>query len=127
MKNIIKDSSRLFLGGNVLETYQNFFGANKVFGVVKPVSEAEVIACIKYANKHDIPIIACGANTGATGNQVPIIGGELIIYLSLMNKVIEIDLKTMTLTVEVGFTLETVQRIADEHGFMYAPDPANKL
>ena len=114
MKNIIKDSSRLFLGGNVLETYQNFFGTNKVYGVVKPVSEAEVIACIKYANEYQMPIITRGANTGAAGNQVPIIGGELIIDLNLMNKVIVIDLKTMTLTVEVGITLKTVQRIADD-------------
>src|SRR5690554_1834582 len=105
MKNIIKDSSRLFLGGNVPEVYQNPFGPNKVFGVVKPMSEAEVIACVKYANKHDIPIIARGANTGAAGNQIPIIGGELIIDISLMNKVIEIDLETMTLTVEAGITL----------------------
>ncbi|HHX76207.1 MAG TPA: FAD-binding oxidoreductase [Acholeplasmataceae bacterium] len=38
----------------------------------------------------------------------------MIIDLNLMNKVIEIDLKTMTLTVEVGITLKTVQRIADD-------------
>jgi len=126
MENIIKDSSRLFLGDQVPDSYQNPFVSNKVFGVVKPVSEDEVVACVKYANEHNIPMIARGANTGAAGNQIPIIGGELIIDLSLMNKVIEIDLETMTLTVEAGITLETVQRIANEHGFMYAPDPASK-
>ncbi|HHX76208.1 MAG TPA: FAD-binding oxidoreductase [Acholeplasmataceae bacterium] len=33
------------------------------------MSEAEVIACIKYANECQMPIITRGANTGAAGNQ----------------------------------------------------------
>ncbi len=43
MKNIIKDSSRLFLGGNVPEVYQNPFGPNKVFGVVKPAAKMKLL------------------------------------------------------------------------------------
>ncbi|MFA7417759.1 MAG: FAD-binding oxidoreductase [Acholeplasma sp.] len=126
MQNIIKDSNRLFIGSDVPDTYQNPLGENKVYGVVKPVNESEVIASVKFANEHNIPMIARGANTGAAGSQVPINGGELIIDLSLMNKVIDIDIETMTLTVEPGILLETVQKLADEHGLMYAPDPASK-
>lgn len=127
MKNIIQDSSRVFIGTDVPDVYQNPFGANKVYGVVKPINEDEVIKAVQFANAQNMPIIARGANTGAAGSQIPVVGGELIIDVSLMNKVVEVDLETMTLTVEPGITLENVQKIADEHGLMYAPDPASKM
>lgn len=127
MKNIIKDSTRVFIGADVPDSYQNPFGPNKVYGVVKPVNETEVIEIVKFADKENMPMIARGANTGAAGSQVPVIGGELIVDLSLMNQVVEMDIETMTLTVEPGITLEQVQKVADEYGLMYAPDPASKM
>src|SRR5690554_6221854 len=104
MKSIIKDANRVFVGNDVPEIYQNPASSNKVYGVVKPINEDEVIGVVKYAHSANIPMIARGANTGAAGAQVPIIGGELIIDLSLMTKVLEIDLETMTLAVEPGIT-----------------------
>lgn len=126
MTDIIKDSNRLFIGNDVPTDYQNPNSNLKVHSVVKPLTEEEVIEVVKYANEHNLVIITRGGNTGVAGSQTPFLGNEIIIDLSLMNKVIELDKETMTLTVEPGITIETVQKYALDHGLMYAPDPASK-
>ncbi|MFA5543646.1 MAG: FAD-dependent oxidoreductase, partial [Bacilli bacterium] len=119
MKNIIHDLNRVFIGSEVPSDYQNPLSKDKVYSVVKPINENEIIEVIKYANKHNLVVVTRGGNTGVAGSQTPFIGKEIIIDLSLMNQVIELDRDTMTLTVEPGIHLETVQKYASMHGLMY--------
>lgn len=126
MTDIIKDLKRLFIGNDVPSDYQNPNTNFKVHSVVKPITEEEVIQVVNYANEHNLVIITRGGNTGVAGSQTPFLGNEIIMDLSLMNKVIELDKETMTLTVEPGITIETVQKYALDNGLMYAPDPASK-
>lgn len=126
MKKIIRDLNRVFIGSEVPSDYQNPLSKDKVHSVVKPINENEIIDVIKYANEHNLVVVTRGSNTGVAGSQTPFIGNEIIIDFSLMNQVIELDRETMTLTVEPGIHLETVQKYASEHGLLYAPDPASK-
>ena len=56
---------------------------------VQPVTVNEVLAVLRFAGKHDIPITVRGAGTGNYGQCVPLQGG-IILDLSLMDKLEEI-------------------------------------
>jgi len=52
---------------------------------VQPVSVDEVLAILRYAGKHEIPVTVRGAGTGNYGQCVPLQGG-IVLDLSLMDK-----------------------------------------
>lgn len=125
---IIKDSSRLFIGDEVGQDYlfDEYVGqAKSVHAVALPLTHEEVVALVKYANEKDLKIIARGAGTGLSGATAPL-ENELIIDLSKMNKIIDLDLNTMTLTVEPGVQLHEIQEYVESRGFFYPPDPGSK-
>lgn len=130
MKNIIKDTERLILGKDIKDEYVADIYVREIakpLAIAKPITEDEVVNLVKYANENNIVMIVRGAATGAVGAQVPVIGNELIIDLSLMNKIIGFDEETLTLTVQAGVSLESIQNIVNEKGYFYAPDPGAKV
>ena len=56
---------------------------------VQPVSTDEVLAILRFAGQHEIPVTARGAGTGNYGQCVPLHGG-IVLDLSLMDKLEEI-------------------------------------
>lgn len=128
LNQIITDPSRLFSGENVPETYlfDEFAGRSKgVYGVALPKTKKEIIALVKFANKEDLSIIVRGAGTGLSGATAPV-QHELVIDVHLMDRILDIDLETMTLTVEPGVLLEDIQQFVESRGFFYPPDPGSK-
>lgn len=129
IEDIIKDPTRLFVGKDVPEIYLNdpYLGkAKPLFGVSLPITHNEVVALMQYAKKHQLTVIARGAATGVAAGQVPIHGNELIIDVSLMNQIIELDEETFTLTVEPGVLLGDIHSYVESRGYFYPPDPASK-
>ena len=87
---IIKDSSRLFIGDEVGQDYlfDEYVGqAKSVHAVALPLTHEEVVALVKYANEKDLKIIARGAGTGLSGATAPL-ENEPIIDLSKINNFI---------------------------------------
>ena len=128
LKEIITDSNRIFQGEEVPEKYlfDEYVGhAKSVYGVALPKTKAEVVALVKFANQENLSIIARGAGTGLSGATAPV-QNELIIDLNLMNQIIDLDLETMTLTVEPGVLLHEIQEYVESKGFFYPPDPGSK-
>lgn len=97
-----------------------------VHAVALPKIHQEVMELVKYANANDLLIIARGAGTGVAGAQVPIHGNELIIDLNLMNRIIELDEETFTLTVEPGVLVGEIHQFVESKSCFYPPDPASK-
>ena len=93
--------------------------------LVKAQSTAEVSAVMKYAYEKNIPVTPRGQGTGLVGGAVPLCGGVLL-DLSGMNKILELDEVNMTLTLEPGVLLMEVVKFTEEHGFLYPPDPGEK-
>jgi FAD/FMN-containing dehydrogenase len=56
---------------------------------VQPVNEAEVLAVLRFARRHGVPVTVRGAGTGNYGQCVPLEGG-IVLDLSLMDKLEEI-------------------------------------
>jgi glycolate oxidase len=69
--------------------------------------------------------VARGHGSGLSGGALPIPGG-LVIGLSRLNRVLDVDIPNRRVTVEPGVTnLEITRRVAP-HGFYYAPDPSSQ-
>ncbi len=85
----------------------------------------QVSNIVKLLNKEKIPYIARGAGTGLSGGATPF-GGEVIISLVRMKKLLEVDFANRTAVVEPGYVnLKLTQSISDK-GYYYAPDPSSQ-
>ncbi|MBR6373730.1 MAG: FAD-binding oxidoreductase [Victivallales bacterium] len=93
--------------------------------LVKAASTQEVSAIMKYASQHCIPVTPRGQGTGLVGGAVPLHGG-ILLDLSGMNRIIELDEDNLTLTLEPGVLLMEVVKYVEERGFLYPPDPGEK-
>jgi glycolate oxidase len=94
--------------------------------VVLPRSTAEVAACVKLANTEGLPFVARGAGTGLAGGCLPSEGG-VVIALTRMNRILEIDYDNQLAVVEPGLVNLHLSQALAPRGFYYAPDPSSQL
>lgn len=93
--------------------------------VVFPRTTEHVAELVKYLNKERIPFIARGAGTGLSGGAIPL-GGEVIISLVQMKKLLSVDFENRQAVVQPGYiNLKLSNSIADR-GYYYAPDPSSQ-
>lgn len=93
--------------------------------MVEVLSTEEVSKIMAYAYKNNIPVVARGSGTGLVGASVPIHGG-IMINMTKMNRILEIDEENLTLTVEPGVLLMEIGKFVEEHDLFYPPDPGEK-
>jgi FAD/FMN-containing dehydrogenase len=86
----------------------------RALAVVRPGTTAEVAAILALASRHKIPVVPQGGNTGLVGGQVPDASGNAIVLsLTRLNRVREVDPQSNTMTVEAGLTLLKAQEAAE--------------
>lgn len=127
LKEIIPDKKRI-VAYDIPEKYlSDTLGRLKgeASALVFPQSTEEVSKILKYAHKHDIPVTPRGTGTNLVGSTVPVDGG-IILDFSHMDKVLELDENTMTITVQPGLLLQDLQKYVEERGLFYPPDPGEK-
>lgn len=93
--------------------------------VIFPVSTQEISELLKYAYANQIPVTPRGAGTNLVGSTVPR-GDGIVVDVSLMNHILELDEKTFTATVEPGVILQDFQTFVESKGLFYPPDPGEK-
>jgi glycolate oxidase len=93
--------------------------------VVYASSVQEVSQVVKLANRLKIPVIPRGAGSGFTGGTLPTQGG-IVLVLSQMDKILDIDTENLTAEVEPGVVTAELQRQVEKKGLFYPPDPASK-
>ena len=91
---------------------------------VRPGSSHEVAAVLHLAHERMVPVYPRGAATGLTGGCIPIFGG-IVIDTGRMNRILEIDDDNLVAVVEPGVVTGEFQRIVEERGLFYPPDPAS--
>ena len=93
--------------------------------VLQALSTQDVSAVLKYCNEHSIAVTPRGAGTGLCGGCVAIHGG-VVLSTEKMKKVLEVDVKNMTATVEPGVLLMEFPKSLEGTGLFYPPDPGEK-
>jgi len=100
----------------LVEMRDLFHGITPV--VLRPGSVAEVASILKLANETRTAIVPQGGNTGLVGGQIPH-RGEIILSLTRLDKIREIDPVSNTMTVEAGVTLQRARAAAADADRLY--------
>lgn len=125
---IIGDKDRVISGNKIDEKYKSDVLnrlKGEVWAVVRTLSTLEVSKVMEFATLNEIPVTPRGAGTNLVGSTVPLDGG-IVLDLTGMNKILELDKETFTITVEPGVLLQDLQEYVDKEDFFYPPDPGEK-
>lgn len=95
-------------------------------GLVAFAHDADQVArMVKLLYEEGIGYVARGSGTNLSGGTVPL-NGAVVIELSRMNRVLEIDLENERAVVEPGVYNLALQNALAPQGYYYAPDPASQ-
>ncbi len=93
--------------------------------VVLPANTAEVAAVVQACGRHGASLVPRGAGTSLSG-AVLAVGGGVIIGLSRMNRVLNVDARNRRALVEAGCVNAWITQAARPQGLLYAPDPSSQ-
>src|SRR5450432_237732 len=93
---------------------------------VLPQTAEQVAAVVKACAAAKVPFVARGSGTGLSGGALPRTDGVLIV-MSKMRRIIDIDPVSQRAIVEPGVTNLAVSRAAEPYGLFYAPDPSSQV
>src|SRR4051812_37293552 len=91
--------------------------------VVRPATTDEVVAVVRACGAAGTPIVTQGGNTGLVGGGIPG-GGEVLLSLTRLTELGDVDVVAAQVTVGAGATLSTVQRHVRGHGLDVGVDLA---
>lgn len=93
--------------------------------VVLPRTTEQVAAIVRLARRAGLPVVARGAGTGLSGGAIAQ-GGGIIIALTRMTRVLEVNTVDRTALVEPGvINLELSEGVKSD-GLFFAPDPSSQ-
>jgi glycolate oxidase len=84
----------------------------------------EVEAAVRACAGQSVPIVTRGAGTGLSGGANAT-DGCLVLDLSRLNRILDIDADNLTAVVEPGVVNDDLKAAVAEHGLWYPPDPAS--
>jgi len=120
---------RVFSGEEISTDYDHDemteYGHFMPEAVLQALSTEDVSRVLQYCNEHLIPVTPRGAGTGLCGGCVAIHGG-VVLSTEKMKKVLEVDTRNMTATVEPGVLLMEFPKALEGTGLFYPPDPGEK-
>jgi glycolate oxidase len=94
--------------------------------VVLPGSTEEVSAILRFCHYNHIKVVPRGAGTSLCGGALPL-EDAIVLCLSRMSKVLDIDLENRAARVEAGMTNSGITDAVAGDGFFYAPDPSSQI
>ncbi len=88
--------------------------------VVRPASTAEVAAVVRACVGAGVSMVPQGGNTGMVVGSTPDASGQqIVLSLQRMNKIRQLDAGNLTITVDAGCVLQTLQETCEKEGFLF--------
>ncbi|GAC1511360.1 MAG: FAD-linked oxidase C-terminal domain-containing protein [Chloroflexota bacterium] len=94
--------------------------------VVLPDTAEQVQKIVRVCHEENVPFVARGSGTGLSGGALPVEQGVLIV-LSRMRRILEIDIPNQRVVVEPGVINMWVTEAVARDGYFYAPDPSSQI
>jgi len=131
--SLVRDLERICGRGNVLSAPEELlcysYDASKAPGttpiaVVFPRNAEQVSRVLDLARDAGVKAVPRGAGTGLAGGAVPL-SPSLVVCLSEMNRILEIDAHNLIAVVEPGVVTGVFHGEVERRGLFYPPDPAS--
>jgi len=110
------------------ELYCYGFDASSTQGiplaVVRPVTTEDVSKIASFASENNVSLVPRGAGSGMTGGAVPL-NGSVVLSFEGMNRIVDIDERSMIATVEPGVINGQFQDRLEPLNLFYPPDPSS--
>ena len=88
--------------------------------MVRPANTDEVVATVKACANARVSIVPQGGNTGLVVGSIPNESGtQVVLSMQRMHRVRNVDSDNLTITVEAGCTLQSVQDAAEKAGYLF--------
>jgi len=104
--------------------YDGTFAEHRPDGVVSPASTEEVARVLQVANREGTPVVPRGMGSGLAAGSIAF-GGGLVLNLTRMNRILEIDEENMVAWVQAGVVTADLQAAVERVGLFYPPDPSS--
>src|ERR1700761_395913 len=98
--------------------------AGRAAAAVRARTEDEVRHVVRTCAEFRTPVVTRGAGTGLSGGANAV-DGCVLLDLSRMNQVLDIDADNLTCTVQPGVVNNDLKAAVAAHGLWYPPDPAS--
>ena len=92
--------------------------------VVFPDDEEQISKILKLANEESFNIVPRGSGTGLSGGSIPV-ENSVVVVMTRWNKILEIDNKNLTATVQPGVITGQFQKEVEKLSLFYPPDPGS--
>jgi alkyldihydroxyacetonephosphate synthase len=83
--------------------------------VARPSTTDEVAALLRWADESRTPVVPRGLGSGVCGGAAAV-GGSVVLDLSRLDRIVEIDEESRTVTVEAGVRGSDLERELEQHG-----------
>jgi len=121
LRQIVSEQG-IFTGQAAVAYFSDWRGrySGQALAVVLPADTQQVAAVVSFCANKNIAIVPQGGNTSLCGGSVPLtdmdgqMQAQIVLNLSRMNKIREVDATNYTLTVEAGCTLENTKLAAEQ-------------
>ena len=131
-KNIITQLEKITGKDGVLSTpedlavygYDSTFEDHRPDVVVLPRTTDQVSQVVQLAVRGRLPLVTRGMGSGLAAASVPIQGG-IVLAMTRMNAILEIDEANATAHVEAGVVTADLQTAVEKLGLFYPPDPSS--
>ena len=112
------------LEDRIAYSYDGTFEQDLPDVAILPESNEDVAAILRLAQEYDVPVVPRGMASGLAAASVPF-GGGIVLSLTKMNRILEIDEENHTVRVEAGAITADVEAAVEEFGLFYPPDPSS--
>jgi glycolate oxidase len=106
-------------------SYDGTFSEAQPEIVVLPETTEQVSQIVKLAADANTPIVPRGIGSGLAAGSIPIPAGGIVLCLTRMNHILELDTINATVRAEAGVITADLQSAVEKVGLFYPPDPSS--
>lgn len=121
-------SGALVTDRDVIDSYSSdkalFCPAGTASALVRAADVDDVVAVMRFATAHRIPVVTQGARTGLSG-AANATDGAILLNVAKLNAIVDIDEVDQTCRIQPGVINQDLKTALAEHGLSYPPDPGS--
>ncbi len=95
----------------------SLFGGTDAAVIVRPGSTEDVSRIMALASRHDVPVVVRGGGSSIYGQPPGVPGKNLLLDMTRMNKILNMDPQGMTVRAEAGIIMSRLQHACNKAGF----------